>query len=154
MKALSPVDIGAIGEGGAPEKMGRLVFSGRNFDPLSGTIAWEKLAEEALFDRQKLAQLCSISTRTLDRCFLRERNETAHTWMQELRMNLAWERLPAAQSVKEVAIALGYTQASQFSRDFKARFGIPPRGRWRRESEESQKCETSTAIPESAGTRD
>jgi AraC-like DNA-binding protein len=34
--------------------------------------------------------------------------------------------LPAAASVKQVAYAMGFSQESQFCRDFKARFGFSP----------------------------
>ena len=49
--------------------------------------------------------------------------------MNEVRLDLAWRRLETAESVKEVAIDLGYTQASTFSRSFKDRFGITPSAR-------------------------
>ena len=100
------------------------------FDPAARLTLWEKLAEGAGFDRQRLARLCCISTRTLDRYFLRYRNQSVFCWLKELKMSLAWTRLPAAESVKEVSIDLGYDQASNFSRDFKARFGVTPSTRW------------------------
>ena len=87
---------------------------------------WEGLAEAAAFDRRALARRCSVSTRTLNRFFRRYKDQTACDWMNELRLGLAWRRLETAGSVKEVAIGLGYTQASNFARSFKNRFGVPP----------------------------
>jgi AraC-like DNA-binding protein len=49
--------------------------------------------------------------------------------MNDLRLNLAWEQLQNAESVKEVSIELRYKQASHFSRVFKNRFGITPAAR-------------------------
>jgi AraC-like DNA-binding protein len=87
---------------------------------------WEGLAEAAAFDRRALARLCSVSTRTLNRFFRRSKHQTACDWMNELRLSLAWQRLETAGSVKEVAIDLGYKEASNFTRSFKNRFGVLP----------------------------
>ena len=87
---------------------------------------WEGLAEAAAFDRRALARLCSVSPRTLNRFFRRSKHQTACDWMNELRLGLAWRRLEKAGSVKEVAIGLGYKQASNFTRSFKNRFGVTP----------------------------
>ena len=87
---------------------------------------WEGLAEAAAFDRRALARLCSVSPRTLNRFFRRSKHQTACDWMNELRLGLAWRRLETAGSVKEVAIGLGYKEASNFTRSFKNRFGVTP----------------------------
>jgi AraC-like DNA-binding protein len=46
--------------------------------------------------------------------------------MREERLQYAMQLLASSDSVKKVAFELGYSQESQFSRDFKARFGHQP----------------------------
>ena len=107
----------------------RTIFAGTAADSANDPRTWEGLAEMAMFRCQRLARLCFVSTRTLNRFFRRKRNQTACDWMNELRLDLAWRRLATAGSVKEVAIDLGYMQASTFSRSFKDRFGMTPSAR-------------------------
>ena len=90
---------------------------------------WEGLAQTAVFDCQALARLCLVSTRTLNRFFRRNRGQTAQDWMNELRLSSAWHRLGSAESVKEVAIDLGFGHASNFTRSFRTRFGMTPHAR-------------------------
>ncbi len=47
-------------------------------------------------------------------------------YLREERLQAAERLLHSASSVKEVAYALGFCQQSQFSRDFKERFGRRP----------------------------
>ena len=90
-------------------------------------VSWEKLAKEAHFRPQALAELCGVSMRTLQRYFRARYNQTVSDWLRELRLNEAHARLKGCDSVKEVAFDLGYRQPSHFTRDFKQRFGVPPR---------------------------
>lgn len=90
-------------------------------------VSWEKLAQEAHFRPQALAELCGVSMRTLQRYFRARYNQTVSDWLRELRLNEARVRLRGCDSVKEVAFDLGYRQPSHFTRDFKQRFGVPPR---------------------------
>jgi transcriptional regulator GlxA family with amidase domain len=88
---------------------------------------WESLAEKAQFRASDLARLLGISLRTLQRYFRAKYDCTVSDWLRELRLALAHARLPTCSSVKEVAFDLGYKQPSHFTRDFKQRFGVPPR---------------------------
>lgn len=90
-------------------------------------VSWEKLARDAHFRPQALAELCGVSMRTLQRYFRERYNQTVSDWLRELRLNEAVTSLRACDSVKEVAFELGYKQPSHFTRDFKRRFGVPPR---------------------------
>jgi transcriptional regulator GlxA family with amidase domain len=88
---------------------------------------WEALASEAQFRASELAKILGISLRTLQRYFRAKYNCTVSDWLRELRLATARARLPNCESVKEVAFDLGYKQPSHFTRDFKQRFGVPPR---------------------------
>jgi AraC-like DNA-binding protein len=51
---------------------------------------------------------------------------TVHAWIHALRMRDAARLLHPSKQVKYIAILLGYTQVSHFSRHFKAHYGVPP----------------------------
>lgn len=84
------------------------------------------LAEHCRYRLDELAAACNLSRRQMQRFF--------HVWLacspreflREERLRAAHRLLQSATSVKEVAYALGFAQESQFSRDFKARFGVSP----------------------------
>ena len=89
--------------------------------------SWEQLAEQAHYRPHALARLSGISMRTLQRYF-RDRYEcTVSSWLRELRLERGRRKLLEEESVKKVAFDLGYKQPSHFTRDFKERFGVPPR---------------------------
>ena len=90
-------------------------------------LSWEQLAKNAQFRPHALAEVCGVSMRTLQRYFRAQYNQTVSDWLRELRLNEALNFLKACDSVKEVAFELGYKQPSHFTRDFKKRFGVPPR---------------------------
>ena len=89
--------------------------------------SWEKLAKAAQFRPNVLAELCGVSMRTLQRYFRAHYNQTVSDWLRNLRLNEALSSLKQCDSVKEVAFDLGYKQPSHFTRDFKRKFGVPPR---------------------------
>lgn len=90
-------------------------------------MSWEKLAKAAHYRPNLLAELCGVSMRTLQRYFRARYNQTVSDWLRELRLNEALASLKECESVKEVAFDLGYKQPSHFTRDFKRKFGVPPR---------------------------
>ena len=85
------------------------------------------MAMEAQFKPGRLARQCGVSLRTLQRHFNKTYGITATEWLRSVRMKEAYARLTGGHRIKEVAIDLGYRQISHFSRDFKARYGVPPR---------------------------
>lgn len=87
---------------------------------------WESLAFRANFRPAVLAEHCGVSLRTVQRHFKTHYGITVSEWLRELRLKSAFDRLPSAASVKEVAFDLGYKQPSHFSRDFKSFYGLPP----------------------------
>jgi AraC-like DNA-binding protein len=89
--------------------------------------AWEVLAIRAKYSPRRLAALCHVSQRTIQRHFKSNYNVTVCEWLNILRLDRAYKRLLAGDRIKEVAFELGFKQLSHFSRVFKARFGYPPR---------------------------
>lgn len=87
---------------------------------------WEELAASAEFGVSRMAKLCGISTRTLQRHFKQRHGMNVSDWLKTVRLNEARILLSTAGAVKEVAYTLHYKQASHFAREFKLRFGVCP----------------------------
>jgi AraC-like DNA-binding protein len=88
---------------------------------------WESLAVKANYQPLRLARLCQVSLRTVQRHIRREYNITLAAWLNAARLDKARDRLASGERVKQVAFDLGYKQLSHFSRVFKERFGVSPR---------------------------
>jgi AraC-like DNA-binding protein len=85
-----------------------------------------RLAESCRYSSRELARFLGISQRQLQRIFRARLGCTPQAFLREERLQAAERLLHSASSVKEVAYALGFCQQSQFSRDFKERFGRRP----------------------------
>jgi AraC-like DNA-binding protein len=80
-------------------------------------------------DPETIARGCGISTRYLHELF-RDTNQTLGSWIRDQRLEACREALrdPSnRQTVAEIAYRWGFGDQAQFSRAFKAHFGIPPR---------------------------
>ena len=97
-----------------------------NGKSMAETERWEFLAQKSRFRASRLASLCNVSLRTVQRHFSKQYGTTVVEWLRTVRMQDAYVRLKNAESVKEVALDLGYTQLSNFSRDFKQFYGFSP----------------------------
>ncbi len=78
---------------------------------------------------EKVAAGCGISVRYLHE-LLRETNTTLGQWIRDRRLQAAQEDLakPACtRSIGEIAYARGFADQAQFSRAFRARFGVTPK---------------------------
>lgn len=84
------------------------------------------LAPSCGYDGRKLARMCNVSQRHLQRVFSARFARTPQAWLNERRLHTAWQMLQTAGSVKEVAYSLGFRRPSQFSRDFRRLFGLTP----------------------------
>jgi AraC-like DNA-binding protein len=78
-----------------------------------------------------LVSIGGASARSLYHGFRRFRSTTPMGYLKEVRLGFARDALMKGRangvvSVTEAAMAAGYTNLSQFSRDYKARFGEPP----------------------------
>ena len=79
------------------------------------------MAERAGWSVTKMAKLCQISARTLERHFLKTMDTTPRAWMAEQRLERATELLGNGYSVKETAARMGYKYAANFSRKLRTR---------------------------------
>jgi|SRR3954463_1935464 AraC-like DNA-binding protein len=89
---------------------------------------WSHLARSAHYRTVKLAHLCHISVRQLERDFDSELGRTPQDWLNEQRAVAARHLLLEGSDVKKILKELGFKQRSQFSRDFKKYHGISPSG--------------------------
>lgn len=87
---------------------------------------WEGLAEVSQYSASRLAGLCGVSVRTLERFFMLHRGCAPQRWLNDLRQRQALRLIATGLSAKEVATRLHYKQASHFSREFKRFHGFPP----------------------------
>ena len=80
-------------------------------------------------DPDAIARACRISTRYLHELF-RDTNQTLGSWIRDQRLESCFDALadPARkQTVAQIAYQWGFGDQAQFSRSFKARYGVPPR---------------------------
>jgi signal transduction histidine kinase/CheY-like chemotaxis protein len=77
--------------------------------------------------RQQLAQYAGFSERHLNRCFLKETGMPVMTYLNRYRVRQAKALLEAGdRSVIEVALAVGFSESSYFSRVFRQEVGVSP----------------------------
>lgn len=95
-------------------------------DGLLRTQGWEQVAKEAEFNPSKMATLCSISERQLQRIFKRHLNCTPSRWLRELQCRLARELIQSGYSSKAAAAEMKFASEAHFCREFKKIFGNPP----------------------------
>jgi len=91
---------------------------------------WEELATNSEFSAAKMAETCGISTRQLRWYFRECRGRQLKKWLDDLRAQAAVERLRRGESVKSIAIELGFKQRSHFSKFFKRVTGHAPTDAW------------------------
>ena len=87
---------------------------------------WEGLAETAHYNSSELARLCGISTRQLQRHFRRSFYCSPQSWLNERRLLAAQHLLLSGESIKKIALDLGFKQPSHFCRQFKIRNKMTP----------------------------
>lgn len=87
---------------------------------------WGDRARKAEYSAHKLAKLCGVSLRSLERFFKQTKATSPHQWLQLQRLLQAKSILMELDSIKEAADTLGYKQANHFSREFKKHFGGTP----------------------------
>ncbi len=93
---------------------------------------------------EELAETSGVSPRTLHYGFRQYRHQTPMRYLKHLRLSRAREDLLAAgetgEKVALIAARVGYPSASQFSKDYKARYGESPQATIRRTADASSAC--------------
>jgi|ERR1044071_8739101 AraC-like DNA-binding protein len=87
----------------------------------------ENLAEKSSYDAKRLAILCKLSTRQLERVFQDIVGCSPQKWLNRAKILEAQKRLLTNQTVKEVAFQMGYRHASYFCHQFKTFCGSTPK---------------------------
>jgi AraC-like DNA-binding protein len=80
-------------------------------------------------DPDTIARACGLSVRYLHELF-RDTNQTLGSWVRDQRLAACRDALASdtgRQTVAEIAYRFGFSDQAQFSRSFKARFGMSPR---------------------------
>ena len=95
-------------------------------EALVGTQDWERMAREADFRPAKMASLCSISERHLQRIFRKYLQCTPSYWLRDLQCRLAKELISQGYSSKAAAAELKFATEAHFCREFKKIFGASP----------------------------
>jgi len=87
---------------------------------------WMELAKASNYRAHALAKQLGISIRQLERNFKRQFSNQPQRWLDAQRLAQAESMLLAGNSVKAVALNLGFKQPSHFCRQFKAANEMTP----------------------------
>jgi AraC family transcriptional regulator len=87
---------------------------------------WEEMAETTHYDANELAKICGVSARQLQRHFRDNFHCSPQGWLNERRLLKARRLLLTGDSVKKIALDLGFKQTSHFCRQFKSRNRMTP----------------------------
>src|ERR1051326_8287226 len=87
---------------------------------------WERVAREAQFKPTRMASLCAISERHLQRVFKKYLHCTPSHWLRELQCRLARQLVAKGYSSKAAAAELHFATEAHFCRVFKKIFGVSP----------------------------
>jgi|SRR5437667_12850363 len=87
---------------------------------------WEQLAKDADFQPAKMAALCPISLRQLERFFARHFGKTPSEWTRELRCRFALQLIAKGYSNKAVVAEMKFADESHFCHAFKKVYRVSP----------------------------
>ena len=115
---------------------------------------WENLARQADFEPGKMADLCPVSIRQLERFFAERFHQTPREWAKALQCRLARGLIACGYSTKAAASELRFADESHFCHEFKRLYGVCPQTfapAWQRHSEMSHSNNNVAGVP--VGTR-
>lgn len=117
----------AVREGTAAQRVSLQSRHGMRNAHLMRAIAIMEANIEDPVSPSLIAEELGISTRQLERLFVRFLNSTPKHYFMEMRLNRARNLLvQSEQSVTEIAMACGFQTTSHFSKVFRAHFGTSP----------------------------
>ncbi len=119
----------AVREGSAPQRVSLQARHGmRNAHLVRAITLMEETIEDPL-SPSCIADELSISTRQLERLFVRYLNSTPKHYFMELRLHRARNLLVQTdQSITEIAMACGFKSTSHFTKTFRSFYGRTPLG--------------------------
>jgi AraC-like DNA-binding protein len=80
------------------------------------------------FDLSETSRMLGLSEAHLRRLFQREVGKSFHRYLRNARMTRATELLREyTSSIKQISVECGYSDLSNFDRDFRSVYGITPR---------------------------
>jgi transcriptional regulator GlxA family with amidase domain len=117
-----------VREGTGPQRMDLRFRLGVADDRLLRAMKAMEAHLETPLSRAQLAALAGMSLRQLERSFRSQLGQGVHEHYLGLRLGHSRQLLrETSLSILEVALATGFTSASQFSRAFRRTFGVSPR---------------------------
>ena len=87
---------------------------------------WNELGRLAGYKPAKLARMCGVSLRHLQRFFLSNFSQGPHEWLNRQRMLAAAALLLENRPLRLICAELGFKQLSHFCRMFKEQIGRTP----------------------------
>lgn len=109
------------------ESGGRLRDAFGRAPALAATLEFVRAHIDESFSIDALAQRAGMSRAVFDRQFKQATSESPLQYIKSLRLNEASMRIARGERVGEAATAVGYHNPSQFSREFRRKFGASPR---------------------------
>jgi AraC-like DNA-binding protein len=88
--------------------------------------AWKSLGPVASYNAKKLASLCGVSMRQLERDFQSHTRSSPKEWLTQQRLEVVKTGLLAGRTVKEMAFEVGFGNSAYFCRWFKGHVGRSP----------------------------
>jgi AraC-like DNA-binding protein len=104
----------------------KLKTLGKEFYPSTTAQFWSIAARQAGYNLRKLSRNTGIHIRQLERFCRRELGRAPEEWLSEQRIIAARSLLLETDSIKKVAMELGFKQLSHFCRQFKKVYGMTP----------------------------
>jgi AraC-like DNA-binding protein len=86
----------------------------------------EANARQACYQPAAFAGLCNVCLRQVQRQFTDERRITPREWLDQLRLHDAQQILARGELVKIVALRVGFSKTSHFSRWYRRLTGVNP----------------------------
>jgi len=101
-------------------------LAGSSLTRISKAVAWIRAHYASSFRVEDLARECGMSVSAFHRGFQAVTAVSPIQFQKRIRLQEARLRLASSRDVAGAGFAVGYESASQFSRDYRRQFGVPP----------------------------